>query len=70
MTVTADGVFHLALWPYGRVILLLEHLKFLIMPLFVSQSEVYYTVNRLLTDLTAQQSSTTAQWDSKKTTLH
>ena len=51
------------------VILLLEHLRFLIMPLFVSQPEVYYKVDRL-TDLTAQQSISTSQWDSNKTTLN
>ena len=39
------------------------------MPVFVSQSEVNYKVDRLLTDLTAQQSSTTARWNSNKTIL-
>jgi len=39
-------------------------LNFSIMPIFVSQSEVYYKVDRLLTDLTAQQRN------SNKTTLY
>ena len=39
------------------------------MLVFVSQSKVYYKIDRLLTDLTAQQSSTTAQRDSNKKTL-
>ena len=40
------------------------------MPVFLSQSAVYYNVDRLLNDLTAQQSSTTARWGSIKTTLN
>ena len=47
-------------------ILSLEHLKFWILPVLVSQLEVYYKVDRLLTVLTAQQITTTAWW---KTTL-
>ena len=39
------------------------------MPVFGFQSEVYYMVDILLTDLTAQQSSATARRDSNKTTL-
>ena len=39
------------------------------MPVMVSQLEVYYKLDRLLTGLTAQQSITTAQRDSNKTTL-
>ena len=44
-------------------------LNFSIMPIFVSQSEVYYKVDRFLTDLTAQLSSATARLDSNRTTL-
>ena len=41
------------------------------MPVFLSQSGVFYKVDRLVTDLAAQQSSTAARWDSNsnKTTL-
>ena len=39
------------------------------MPVMVSQLEVYYKLDRLLTGLTAQQSITTARRDSNKTTL-
>ena len=35
----------------------------------VSQSEVYYKVDRLLTGPTAQQSVKTARWDTNKTIL-
>ena len=35
----------------------------------VSQSEVYYKVDRLLTGPTAQQKGTTARWYSNKTSL-
>ena len=43
--------------------------NFLITPVFVSKSEVHTKVDRLLTDLTAQQSSTIAWWDSNKMPL-
>ena len=39
------------------------------MPAFLSQSGVFYKVDRLVNDLAAQQSSTAARWDSNKTTL-
>ena len=35
----------------------------------VSQTEVYYKVDRLLTGPTAQQKGTTARWYSNKTSL-
>ena len=39
------------------------------MPVLVSQSEVYYKVDRLLAGLTSQQIGTTARWYSNKTPL-
>ena len=50
-------------------ILSLEHLKFWILPVLVSQLEVYYKVDRLPTGLTAQQIGTTARWYLNKTPL-
>ena len=44
-------------------------LNFGIPPALVFQVEVYYRVDRLLTDLTAQQKGTTARWYSNKTSL-
>ena len=44
-------------------------LNFWIPPVLVSQLEVYYKVDRLLTGLTAQQKGTTARWYSNKTSL-
>ena len=35
----------------------------------VSQLEVYYKIDRVLTGLTAQQITTTDRWDSNKTSL-
>ena len=51
-----------------RVFYYWNTLDYLITPVFGSHSEVYYKVDRLLTNLTAQQSSSTARWDSNKTT--
>ena len=44
-------------------------LNFGIPSVMVFQWEVYYMVDRLLTDLAAQQKGTTAQWYSNKTSL-
>ena len=44
-------------------------LNFGIPPVLVFQLEVYYKVDRLLTDLSAQQKGTTAPWYSNKTSL-
>ena len=41
-------------------------LNYGILPVLVFQLEVYYMVDRLLTELTAQQKGTTAWWYSKK----
>ena len=53
-----------------RVFLLLEPLNFGITLVMVSQLEVYYKLDRLLTGLTAQQKGTTARWYSNKTSLY
>ena len=45
-------------------------LNFGIPTALVFQLEVNYTVDRLLTGLTAQQKGTTAQWYSNKTSLN
>ena len=52
-----------------RVFLLLEPLNFGITLVMVSQLEVYYKVDRLLTGITAVQTGTTVPWDSNKTAL-
>ena len=44
-------------------------LNFEIPPVLVLQLEVYYKVDRRLTDLTAQQKGTTDRWYSNKTSL-
>ena len=44
-------------------------LNFGIPPVLVFQLEVCYSVDRLLTGITAQQKGTTAQWYSNKTSL-
>ena len=43
--------------------------NFGIPPVLEFQLEVYYKVDRLLTDLSAQQKGATAQWYSNKTSL-
>ena len=46
-----------------------SNLNFGIPPVLAFQLEVYYKVDRLLTDLTAQQKGATARWYSNKTSL-
>ena len=53
----------------NRAILLLEHLNFWYMPVFVSQLEVYCKSVALLTGLAAYLNFTISQWDSNETHL-
>ena len=53
----------------SRFVLLNSTLNFEVPPVLVFKIKVYYEVDRLLIDLTAQQKVTTARWYSNKTSL-